>query len=166
MQQIHQNWKENCMMSHTANTDVPNLHPNEVFSPGKQYEDCFFCVHLFTLHWFVHVTLSCTEKSDPTKDYFLSHYSSHGDTTECASLSGSHCITRIRGNPAKTKNGSGPFSVVCRSGPITCTYDDILYSLTSETIQLCYKSKLQAASDKNASIEAFIWAEKACRNCC
>lgn len=151
-------------MSHTANTDVPNLHPNEVFSPGKQYEDRFFCVHLFTLHWFVHVMHR--GKVRHHKRLFPFSLRSHGDITECASLSGSHCITRIRGNPAKTKNGSGPFSVDCRSGAINCTYDGILYSFTSETIELCYKSKLQTASDKRASIEVFIWVKKACRNCC
>lgn len=30
----------------------------------------------------------------PQKITFLSQYSAHGDITECASLSGSHCVTR------------------------------------------------------------------------
>lgn len=91
---------------------------------------------------------------------FLSHDSTHGDTTECASLSESHCITRspllkIEEIQPRPKIGQKFFQQSADHKGANCTSDDIFYCFTSE-IQLRYKNKqLQALNGQSRSIWVF-----------
>lgn len=88
--------KENTAWYHIQQPLIfQNEHqPNEGFTSGKQHYGSFFCVQQFNLHWFMLAQLSWTAKFKHYKRLPSSLITAtHGDTTECASLSGSYCVT-------------------------------------------------------------------------